>query len=395
MECSIKNANSGLPQTSGTQQLNRIFTVALILLWVVINSILLYHFGIVTTFESEKYISNADHLIEQGQLSSPQFLFYFTQIFIIALAKQSGTFPFLPVIIQLLANAYASICFYKTTILINGSKKVAVYATAALICMYYFQLYNTHLFTESLYYSLSIIYFYHLNKLSKLSISGILPSLFLLCLLYFTRPVGLFFLPASFLFITLKFFSERKLLIFSTVGIVLAGFFLLALNHSLKIGGEFNFLLPYLEGHIICGVPTENKTNIIFPPAETNSIQVLLYLIIHNWNLFLSLATKRFAAFWGVIRSYYSILHNIYIAAYFYLIYILLVVGISNWRKVNLPEIAFMLCLILSTMTTTLLSCDDWHNRFIFAIFPFLLLLATFAFKKPTCLNALNAVLKA
>jgi hypothetical protein len=49
-------------------------------------------------------------------------------------------------------------------------------------------------------------------------------------------------------------------------------------------------------------------------------------------------------------------------------------------------ETVFMLTYIFFIMLTVLLSCDEWHNRFIFSILPFLLLLAAgvFARKKDT-----------
>jgi hypothetical protein len=40
------------------------------------------------------------------------------------------------------------------------------------------------------------------------------------------------------------------------------------------------------------------------------------------------------------------------------------------------PQAVFMSSYILLVMLTVLLSCDEWHSRFLYSILPFLLLMA-------------------
>lgn len=359
-------------------------------IWLVVQSIIFYQFGIVTGYEAKKYIYQADYFLQHGHYETGNYLFYSTEILLIALCKkiQAGYLPL--VAIQLLFNAVATFCFYRIVMQFTLRGQVALGFTAALLCMYYYQLYNVHLFTESLYFSFSVIFFYGLMRARKLSVLALLLILSGLAILYFTRPVGLFFIPATFLFLVLKFYPRRAFFVLSTAGVALLLLFYLALNTSLNSGGELDFLLPYLDERIICGVPTIAEPHKINLPVEKDSIEGLFYVITHNWQLFVSLSVKRLLAFFGVVRSYYSTGHNIFIGIYFYTMYLLIISGIRKWHSFQKPQVVFILCLLFFTALTTALSCDEWHNRFIFAILPFLLLLASLHFSKPIPQNKAN-----
>lgn len=347
-------------------------------LWVVINALCLYRFGIVTGFEAEKYIAAAQQLLHSGMLQAKHYWFYSTEIFLIAFALKTYTFPFLPVVVQLACNAVATVCFYKTALQLNGRKNIALWATAALLAMYYYQQYNAHLFTESLYFSFSIIFFYlltstkHRNRYHLAAIAGLL----LLC----TRPVGLFYLPATGLFFIQKWHNRSAKWMFAMAAALML-LFVFLINRALGSGGGFDFLVPYAQEQVICEVPTINPPHAIKVPVEKNSLQGLWYLIMHHGTLVRTLAFKRLLAFWGLLRPYYAVGHNLFLAVYCYSMYLLILLGIKNWPKSKTPELAFMLCIILLTTISTMLSCDEWHNRFYFSILHLLILLATFAFK--------------
>jgi hypothetical protein len=363
------------------QPLPRHYFIMLGFAWLLLQSLLLLHFGIVTGFESGKYIEQADHLLATGTYTSSNFLFYSTQILLLAAVKKLHIGYVPVVLLQLALNAVSVGCFFKIIQLFTAKSKAAFWFTLAFLAMYYYQAYNVYLFTESLYFSFSIIYFYGLLRISRLrlyTISLLLPAI---TLLYFTRPVGIFFLPATFVYFVYKFFPRKFLLIFSTAGLLFLICFTWLLNTSLGSGGELDFLLPYTKEMIICGVPTISNSHPITVPVQQNSVQGLLYIIIHYPGFFFALGLKRMMAFWGVVRSYYSLSHNIFIAVYFYSLYLLVGAGVRNWVKEMRPAIAFVLCLVFFTTVSVVLSCDEWHNRFMFTIMPFLLMMASLAFK--------------
>ncbi|MGZ3886221.1 MAG: hypothetical protein ACXVBP_02240 [Flavisolibacter sp.] len=353
------------------------------LCWLLLQIFLYAHFGIVTGYESAKYIEQANQLLATGHYTSGNFLFYSVEILLIALSKITGLFPWLAVIIQMLVNAVALACFYQLAVGFTQSASRALLLTFFFLGMFYYHLYNVHLFTESLYFSFSLIYTYFLFSLKRLSLRNFILLFLGLSLLYVTRPTGLFFIPATLVFILVKFFREKALLLLSLSALAGVVLLYLLINFALKSGGEFDFLLPYLKNQVICGVSTIQGLNNIRVPVEKNSVEGLWYIISHHTTLFLDLAGRRLAAFWGVRRSYYSLGHNLFLCFYFYGSYLLILAGLKKLVRNYLPEMSFFFCNIILVTITVALSCDEWSNRFILALLPFFLLPASVGLTKP------------
>lgn len=357
----------------------RIHFYILATLWLLLQLFFLKRFGIVTGFEAPKYIEQAHHLIAHGSYTSKNFLFYSTEILLIALSLKAGLGFGFVVLIQLIINAISIFYFYKTIILFTRSNKTAFFFTVVFLSMIYYHLYNVHLFTESLYYSFSIIYAFFLLSTDKLTFKTVTVIILFNSLLYFTRPTGIFFIPATIIYIILKFFKRKAALLLSLVIIIGGSLLYLLLNFAMGSGGEFDFLLPYSMKMVICGVPTvETQLNIALP-GEKNSLSSLWFIITNHTYLFLSLALKRLITFWGVVRPFYSLPHNLFIAVYFYGIYFLALSGLKRALKYFLAEIAFFSVLIILVMLTAMLSCDEWHNRFILSLLPYFLFIACIA----------------
>jgi hypothetical protein len=200
-------------------------------------------------------------------------------------------------------------------------------------------------------------------------------------LIYFTRPTGVFFIPATIVYLIFRFYHKSAFLLLSGFGLLGLILLYFMINYALNSGGEFDFLLPYLDERIICGVPTIQGSHSIVVPVEKDSIEGLWYIITNHTSLFLKLSVKRFLTFWGVIRPFYSLPHNIFIAVYFFSVYALIIYKFKTLVNYFRAETAFFLCLTALVMVTVILSCDEWHNRFIFALLPFFLLMASV--KKP------------
>lgn len=351
--------------------------IILILSWAVLQYILFFHFGIVTRFESAKYITEAKALLQTGHYTSGNFLFYSIEILLIAFSYFTHTFPWLVVAIQLLANAVSIFLFYQLCFDITKEYLKTFFVTLFFIGLFYYQLYNVHLFTESLYFSFGIIYTYLLFSVKKISSKNIVLLLAGLSFLYFTRPTGVFFIPSTIVYLVLKFYRKKAWLVLSAFFLlgILCLYFLL--NFALNSGGEFNFLVPYLNETIICGVPTIQNQHNIFIPVEKNSVEGLFYISTHYPSLFFGLASKRLFVFFGVVRPYFSTFHNILIALYFYSTYVLAIAGIKKMVSLFPDRTFYFLTNILFMTITVMFSCDEWHNRFILGLFPFFLLLAS------------------
>ncbi len=150
--------------------------------------------------------------------------------------------------------------------------------------------------------------------------------------------------------------------------------FLIILNRLMHAGGSLDFMLPFIRENIICGVNTVSNAHIVVP-QNGNSLYGLWLYIYENSSQFLKLAQLKSAAFWGLMRSYYSLPHNIYLVVFFYPVYIFSLIGVVKRYKQRDRRLFFLMSLILLYWLTTVLTCDDWHNRFFLTISPFLFLL--------------------
>ena len=242
---------------SGTKTGNTNFPFFLLAITWLLMQILFYRqYGIVTDLEAVKYINEANHFLATGKYSSNNFLFYSTQIMLIAFCLKLKIGFWFIVLLQIIVNALSLFCFYKMVKLISKNYLLPFLSTLYFLLFYYYHLYNTYLFTESLFFSFSVIYTYFLFTRDKLDFKNGLIILLFLSLLYFTRPTGIFFIPATYLFLIIKFFPKKAFtIVLVSTGFAITGLFFL-FNYSLGSGGEFNFLLPYQKEMIICGVPT-------------------------------------------------------------------------------------------------------------------------------------------
>lgn len=342
----------------------------------------LFKFGIFTQLEAETYITIAKQLISTGHYPSGNFLFYSVQILLDAVCiKTSLSFGFI-VAIQLLLNGLSVIFFYKLIHQTTGIHKVAFGFTLLFLSMFYYHLYNVYLYTESIYFSLTILFTYYLFSINSLSYKNIIPVICFTILLSITRPTGIFFFPAAFLYLTFKFFGRKAWLITIISMIVCTITFYFLVNFAIGSGGSLNFLLPYLDERIICGVPTITRPNNIQMHGNPNSIQGLWYIITNYTGLFLSLALKRFFAFFGMYRPYYSKFHNAYIISIFLSVYVLILFSIKKLLHQFLPVTFYCFIIILLFTITVTVACDEWHNRFIFGLWPLFLLMASVFFKQ-------------
>jgi hypothetical protein len=346
----------------------------LFILWLIVQAILLHNNGIITVGESEKYMSEAQNLATGGFLSSHSFFLYFTQILVLTFTFKFGLGYWFVVAVQLFFNILATFSIYRLTAKLF-SHKMAIVCTVLFLLNYPLQEFNFYLQTESLFFSFTIIYTAYLLQLSKLTFLHFFIILFSLTLICITRPTGLLFIPPTFLYLFFGFLKTistgLKLVIVSAITIV----FLFVLNAALGSGGGLDFMLPYLDERIICGVPTLHHFVDIKTSNNGNSIYGLLYYITHNFGQFIRLAFLRSKAFFGLMRDYFSMGHNIFLAVFFYPFYIFFILSIRWWIRNNLYRFVYLSCLIILTWGTTILTCDDWHNRWFLSISPGLIFL--------------------
>lgn len=357
----------------------RIGPLILLIAWVAMQGVLLFSYGIVTTNEAEKYIEQADLLINTGSVSHPSLWLYSTQIFLIAAAKQVHAGFIAVVVVQLLFNALATYYLYRLCLELSNS-------TTAFVCVllfilnWPFQAFNTHLYTESLYYSFMVLLSCYLLRLRELKFRNFTWIILFLIVICFTRPGGLLLVPCTFLYLLFRFFRSMPVIIKLAVILGITILFVFILNLALGSGGELDFMLPFREEHIICGVPTITASGTT--AASDNSIGGIFQYVLHHPAQFVRLAGKRTLAFFGLFRSYYSTGHNVYLWLYFFPVYLLVLFSLREWWQKNRSLLLYCLSVIAITWGTVILTCDDWHNRFFLSILPFIYILSLPALQK-------------
>ncbi|HVZ96354.1 MAG TPA: hypothetical protein VG847_05730 [Chitinophagaceae bacterium] len=349
--------------------------IIIFIVWAITEAVLLKIYGIHTNLEAVKYINQADYLLKNGSPETSNFWFYSVQIFLIALIKKLHL-PYLTiVIIQWTGSFIAVLSIYKLIVKLFDK-------TTALVLTIYFLLnipfftFNTYLQTESLFFSLTVIfscYILSLKRLTPLKWIKIWLFIFLIC---FTRPSGLFWILPSLLFLFFKFFRNISLPVKLLVSLTMAGACLFFLNVEMGSGGELDFMLPFRNECIICGVPTVARPVDINISSNPNSLQGILYYITHNSNRFSRMAWLHTKAFWGLQRNYFSNGHNVFLVLLFYPLYVLAIAAIPFWMKRNRMLLFYCLAIIFITWMSVILSCDDWHNRFFLSISPYIYILS-------------------
>ena len=354
--------------------------ILLLVLWAITQYFLVWQNGIVTILEADKYISQAEYFLKTGNFSSTNYWLYSTQIFLIAAVIKLHLGFTVIVVVQLLLNLFATWMFYKLCVFILKNTILAFLATFVFVINVPYQVYNSFLFTESVFYSLTIIYSSYLLRLNKLTISNMVILTLILALLSITRPTGILFFGATAFYIFFRFFNHlsflKKLVIICSTLLV----FFVVLNTMLQAGGSLDFMLPFKKENIICGVPTIDSAE-IKTLEKGNSIQGILYYIFNNEKQFFRLSKLKTISFFGLVRNYYSSLHNVFLVLFFYPFYLLSLAGAWKMFRQKESTLLYLLAIILLYWLTTLLTCDDWHNRFILTVFPFIFLIGFSAFK--------------
>ncbi|MBC7626694.1 hypothetical protein [Ferruginibacter sp.] len=235
---------------------------------------------------------------------------------------------------------------------------------------------NVFLYTESVFYS-SILFLTSAiirhNYTKKKSIVFLI--IFALVVTILSRPLGILFIPAVLFYFYVSLEKKARLIIIPA-GIIGLGVLVYATNIVFTTTTDATITLSAKEGCVVCGVlPATNvKLNLL---TAGSPLQQLYYYVSHNFSHFITLGFARLNAFFFMTRPYYSARHNIFLLAFIIPLYILS--GISFVIKKESrykPVFYFMVVSIITFAIVIMLQCDDYHNRFILGLFPFLLILS-------------------
>ena len=142
-------------------------SLLLLFLWLVLQAILFFQFGIVTKGEAVKYLAESEYWRQYQNFSQPKYLFYSVYISIRLFFEEAGLGTTGVYIFQLFLNLVSLIFFYKLSKRYFNNDRSALIASFLLIICLPWQLWTIHLYTESVFISLVIILTYFLLKPDK------------------------------------------------------------------------------------------------------------------------------------------------------------------------------------------------------------------------------------
>ncbi len=277
---------------------------------------------------------------------------------------------------QILLALLAAISLYFITYNLNKNRSTAVLSVIFYITSLELQAWNFYILTESLTFSMTLISFYLISRIKEWrQFFYILPVIFFTS---FIRPTNFILLISFTLFIIVSLWERKKYkIVYTTVGIftLLLPLLLVVIN---QMAAQQGIIDNYTHGTIIWGY----KENALTPPDDLilnnygkNYLWGMVLFMWENLGYMLHLAILKLFFFFAHVKPFYSTAHNLLIAATFYPIYLLSLIGLFV-KKVHRPTQILLLTYLVGQTLIVMLTFEDWDGRFLHAVMPVIYILA-------------------
>jgi hypothetical protein len=349
--------------------------------WWILSLIILIFFGAQLFFfftagvrqsvDTPFYLENAT-LLKQGILPEDRGFWYLGySLFLTVIFFFGGTLKTV-VAIQILLSCLSAFCIYLSAKKINQSNLAAILSMLLYLVWIPIHEWDTFIYTESLFTSFCILSFTALLFSRKQWHFVLIALLFLFT--FFIRPAG-FSLVVS---LTAYFIVGIPRKWFSFI-IPFAGILTLVV---ILIGNEmfhsYDPIPAYASAEIIYPKITLDVTapaDLIIPETGT-PLQKVFFFALHNPFYFLKLFIIKVALFYGNVKPYYSLIHNLVIVLFLYPIYYFALKGLQRTEEFR-KEKFFMVSLILANGLIVGLTTENWDGRFLVPSLPFIFILAS------------------
>ena len=349
----------------------------IVLIWVLSTIFYLKQFGLFTHLEAEKYIYQAQHLIEHGNFTSIRFLFYSITTIIIAFSLLIKSGMIGAFVIQASLNLFSMLIFRKALNKIFLHQTTSFFVIVLLLLFWPYQSWICFLYTESVFYSAILILTSAIILYTPNNSKQLMYLFGSLLLVIFSRPLGILFAAGVIVFLFYSSSQKTKKILLISSGVFLA-VFIYAVNTIFSNISDWYITKPFVEESIICDLPNSSPSGTTLNLTHNkNPLFELFYYIKHNFKHFIRFAFLKLEYFFGMTRSYYSRAHNQMLIGFSVLTYSLSLISFFI-RKTKLVTgvVLFIVTTILFYTLAIIFQCDDYHNRFILSIFPFFVILA-------------------
>jgi len=349
----------------------------LIALWVIIQIVAFVHFGVRHGVDSERYIQVAQS-ITVGNWPKGTDIFYTSYCLLIAGFQLLGLAPSWIVLLQLVLSAVSIIGIYATVKSISTNNLVPWMACLLYVMWFKFQQWNLIVYTDSLFTSMVI-----LSVWVVITADSRLKYAIALAMIVFTtfiRPTGIGFLLAISFFllydkliqIRSKYFTRLAILfLFLVLGGIIINVVLKDFIHS--------FLLSYSNAEIIypkISLGILPPDDLIIPGDHYEPLLQLLLFAIYNPIYMIKISVMKGVLFFGHVKPYYSVFHNLLVALYLFPIYGFAISGVKQISEKRI--VLFMITFVGFNFLMVSITSENWDGRFLLAILPWVFILAAF-----------------
>ena len=355
------------------------------LLFVLVHSLLFWHYGIRVFFDSAAYLEAADYIIMHGELQDLHHLFYTVPILIMTVTRLLFPGEIIPILLfQCILSWVATILLYKSAVTIFNSKMAGLMAGVIFLLWLDNIHWNITTMTESIACSIYCFVVYVLSRWQDRP-KDIFRLAILLVFAFFSRPTGIVIIIGAFVFLIAHHWGTLREKRPMLVAIILIGTILIVFSAD-RMLDHWNFTEQYMKGNIITYADVvkdrplfHESLTIDPPPSKTFStskspIGRIVSFIYDNPIYFLKTASLKVSYLVAFVRPYYSWSHNIYLMLWISFVYVSFVLG---WRTTtNLPVKIFAAATIILNCGLIAISSVDWDNRFYIPMEPGIVLLA-------------------
>jgi hypothetical protein len=353
----------------------------LFVVWLLVQAIVLWHYGVKEAVDSDFYLSNAQ-AISQGHIPTDRGIWYSSYSLFLAFIVGIGGNLTTVVLLQFIFSGIAAFSLYKVVHQLFQDHRIAFLAVLQYLLWIKIHQWNSYIYTESLFISFSIISF-ALLSFSKEAMHYVITAL-VIAFTLFLRPTGicLFIAVCGYLVFII---ADKRRIPLSYLLLIVMGLFLLvvALLNVLLKEYIYYFIDSYSKAELIypninLGFSAPQRLDI--PSPAHAPVMQLIEFILYNPIYFLKLFSIKCLLFLGNVKPYFSLAHNVAIVAVLYPIYGFAFYGLKK-MKMN-KENMFMIYFIVAQTFTISMTSENWDGRFLILILPFVFVYSAFGMTK-------------
>ena len=338
--------------------------------------VLYCNFGFNTLNEGDKYLTRASYFAQGDFVNSTQYqTFYIAYVIYLSLFIFFKIPIFLIFLSTYLISVFSYLKFYKliSNTINHQTGRLWLLMISFSPLIHYWQF---NLFSETFFIAISLLLVY----------VCLFPQLkyrffkigFLVLVVIFSRPSGVFTVICTLLFVVYKnnLITKKNTVIIGLLALI-----------SLFIGIVFFFQLPYHDfskyisnGSIYYGFPSWFSPEL---PPGNYTLYNCYEFIFHNKGLktLIFLFYQKFNSFFLTTRAYYSNFHNLINKSHHILYVFALLSLIISYKKekwVFRFLATFFLIILLNALMVSLIF-NEWSERHTVHVFPYIMLLASYS----------------